>query len=301
MKTAIIGVDISKHRIDYFDCETGKSNTIPFSKTNEWSNGLNKNNLVVFESTGIYSKRFARILHSNNINYSSVNPRQVRRYAQACGILAKNDRIDARVIASYASVIDVKISNDNMFMHEELRALVIRREQVVGMITTETCHYESCDDKFVKAMITKHINALKKQELLLKDKITEMLANDERAVILCSMPGVGIITAASILAYMPEIGSLNRGQIAALAGLAPYIRDSGNFRGKRAIYGGRANIRRVLYMSALVAIKHNNVYRGRYEKFKKNGKPFKVAITAIMRIMITTLNSMIKNNTSWKN
>jgi len=295
----IIGVDVSKNNYDIFDVALNKSYTVSCQRANSWVNGLCKEAFVVFEATGIYSKRLAKLLSGAGILYAEVNPRHVRRYAQACGQLAKNDRIDAELIANYTKACNVQ-PKCHVNYNSLLRSLVLRREQLVNMITTEKGHLETCDEITLKKAIEKHIAALHEQRKLLEQQIKTEIQNDNRATIMKSMPCVGDIVASSLIAHMPELGTLKRSEAAALAGLAPYVRDSGAYKGRRAIYGGRPQVRRVLYMAAIVAIRRNPTYQNAYNSLVARGKPFKVAITAIMRKIIETLNIMCKNNQTWK-
>ena len=148
--------------------------------------------------------------------------------------------------------------------------------------------------------IDTHLAALRKEAGTLEKRISQYLKKQADATIMLSMPGIGEITAATLLAYMPELGTLKRGQAAALAGLAPYVRDSGTLKGKRTIYGGRPQVRKVLYMAASVAVRYNPLYKKHYEALKARGKPFKLAITAVMRKILETLNAMLKYNAPWK-
>lgn len=300
MAASILGVDVSKASFDCFDTATEESSRIPARDLPAWSARLQArpDTLVVFEATGVYSKRLARVLEAAGIAFAEVNPRQVRRFAQACGTLAKNDRLDAKVIARYGMVLKPRATR--LQADEKLRALVVRREQLLAMMQAEKGHRETCDDPAIAAAIHAHLATLKAQLAGLQKQLAAAMREDARASLLLSMPGVGDNVAAGLLAHMPELGTLNRAQAAALAGLAPYVRDSGSFRGKRSIYGGRPQIRRLLYMAALVASRHNPTYRLRYEALRRNGKPFKVAITAIMRHMLITLNAMCRQNQSWR-
>jgi transposase len=302
MASSIIGIDISKAALDCFDVASGTSSRIATTDCMTWIKELKTraNILVVFEATGVYSTRLGAALAAANIAYAQVNPRHVRRFAQACGILAKNDRIDAQLIARYASACEVKPTTPASGHAQALRQMVARREQLLAMLQAERGNLEACDTLSIVASIQEHITALDAQMKLINKDIDALTVQDARTAHMLTMPGIGQVVVASLLAHLPELGSLSREQVAALAGLAPYVRDSGNFRGKRAIYGGRPAIRKSLYMAALVAIRHNPTYHARYNALKEKGKPFKVALVAIMRHMLTTLNAMCKNNSSWK-
>jgi len=300
MTKSIIGVDVSKHAIDCYDSSNDNHSRVGMDEVSQWFDKIEKKSdiLVICEATGIYSRRLCRKLNEMNIANTEVNPRHVRRFAQACGIIAKNDKIDAKVIARYAKACDVQ-STESVELNEELRDVVTRRDQLLNMIQLEQGHAETCDSPIIMKMIDNNIKILKKQISVIEEQLQALINKQPKAEIMLSMPGIGNNTVAALLAYMPEIGKINRGQVAALAGLAPYVRDSGTFKGKRSIYGGRAKVRKPLYMAALVATRHNLKYKQQYQKLIQRGKPFKVAITAIMRNMIVTLNNMVKNSQNW--
>jgi len=301
MTQIIFGIDVSKHKFDIYSLCTKEEWCIATADMESWlkQNAI-ENVLMVFEATGIYSKRLGKLCHQHNIAFAQANPRHIRRYAQACGILAKNDRIDAAVIANFAKNCGITKSDHDKLYYEELRDLVTRRQQVSNMITQEKGHVETTDSPIIMKMINANIKTLKVQMKELEKDINTLLKDIKQAEILTSVPGIGTTTAASILAYLPEIGQANRKEIAALAGLAPYVRDSGTLRGKRSIYGGRAQVRRALYMATLVAIKRNPLCKDWYDKLIERGKPFKVAITAVMRKLLLVLNNMCKNETLWQ-
>lgn len=291
---SMIGIDVSKHWLDCHDLISGRSWRMEMGKVD----GLQNGGLAVFEATGVYGKRFGLALDKAGIAYAAVDPRRVRRFAQACGQRAKTDRIDAEMIARYAHATGVQAARQSAGS-AALRAHVARREQLKAMLQAEQGHREACLDEAINAAIDAHIHALQAMIDEAARAIGQALKTDSRAALLLSMPGIGPITAAGLLAYLPEIGALNRGQAAALAGLAPYARDSGNGIGRRTIQGGRPELRRILYMAALVAIRHNTRFKQRYQHLTSHGKPFKLAITAVMRQMLETLNAMLKANHAW--
>ena len=303
MVTTFIGVDVSKEYLDIFDGKTGRCGRVSREEIPLWCASVAARAepaMLVCEATGVYSKRLIKQLQAQGIAWSEANPRHVRRFAQACGMAAKSDRIDAQVIARYAQACGVREGRLQSAAALRLRTLVTRREQVLAMILMERGHLETTDDAALNEGIRTHIAHLTAQQKALETSIGAALQADARVPILLSMPGIGNTTAAALLAHLPELGTLNRGQAAALAGLAPFVRDSGSFKGKRCIYGGRAPVRRALYMAALVAIRHNPRFKALYMALKENGKPFKVAITAIMRKMLETLNAMCKRQMTFQ-
>jgi transposase len=232
-----------------------------------------------------------------------VNARQVRDYAKSMGILAKTDRIDAEVIARFGEHAKPRPIGKPRENQEELDQLVTRRRQLIDQRTSETNRLETITSKVVRKSLKRMIDQLNKQIQQIEAEIASLIESDElwseKAILLKSVPGVGDVTAVSLLAELPELGELNRQEIAALVGLAPFNRDSGRFHGRRSIYGGRASVRKVLYMAAFVAKRSNPVIRAFAERLEKSGKPFKVVITACMRKLLVILNTMMKTNTFW--
>jgi len=259
--------------------------------------------LIAVEASGGYESAFVNTLMIEKQRVAVVNPTRVRALANAKGLLAKTDEIDARNIASYAEMIKPEPKQPREDLDIRIRALVTRREQLVDIRSAEGNRLGTCHES-IKADIREHLDWLEHQISIIDDEIKQLVKSSEKwnnqIILLKSMPGVGFITAVTMTANMPELGELNRQKIAALAGLAPYNRDSGKKRGKRRIFGGRQSIRRVMYMAALSAIKHNPVIKKFYERLMKKGKPFKVAITACMRKMVTIMNVMVKNQTAWR-
>jgi transposase len=259
--------------------------------------------LIAVEATGGYEQLLVQTLLLNSLPVAVVNPTRVRALAKATGKLAKTDVIDARLIAEYASKIQPETLAPKEAQEICLKALVTRREQLVEMRTAEqnrlgTVHHSlQADLRAHLEWLTARIQELEAEIEALVDSLPEWRAQAER---LDSIPGVGLITAVTVLAEMPELGQLDRQKIAALAGLAPFNRDSGQKRGKRRIFGGRKGIRRVLYMACLSATKCNPVIRSLYLRLMEKGKVFKVAITACMRKMLTIMNAMTRDQVNWR-
>jgi transposase len=262
-----------------------------------------KPKLIAVEATGGYEQEAAQAMMLRGYKVAVVNPTRVRALAKALGKLAKTDTIDAHLIAEYAYRIQPheQILKEEKEMH--LRALVTRREQLVEMRSAEKNRLGTTHSS-MKADIREHlewistqIKILEEEMQLMVDSMPEWQAQMERLI---TIPGIGFITAITIVVEMPELGQLNRQKIAALAGLAPFNRDSGKKRGKRRIFGGRKGIRRVLYMACLSAIKHNVIIREIYNRLLSKGKLFKVALTACMRKMLTICNAMARDLVDWK-
>lgn len=259
--------------------------------------------LVAVEATGGYEQPLVQALLLAGHPVAVANPTRVRALARATGKLAKTDEIDAGLIAEYAGKVQPATLAPKEAHELRLKALVKRREQLVAIRTGE-CNRLGTAQNCLQADIREHIQWLtarietfEAQIAELVDSLPEWKAQAER---LDSIPGVGLTTAVTVLAEMPELGQLNRQEIAALAGLAPFNHDSGQKRGKRRIFGGRKGIRRVLYMACLSATKWNPVIRSMFERLIRKGKLFKVAITACMRKMLTIMNAMTRDRVMWR-
>jgi len=259
--------------------------------------------LIAIEASGGYEQGLAQSLLLQGLPVAVVNPTRVRALAKATGKLAKTDVIDARLIAEYAAKIQPEAQAPKAAAELQLKALVTRREQLVEMRAAEQNRVGTAPRSLV-GELHEHLAWLTTRIAALEAELTELLASlpDWQAQVerLDSIPGVGLITAVTVAVEMPELGQLNRQQVAALAGLAPFNRDSGQKRGKRRIFGGRRGVRRVLYMACLAAIKHNPVIRALYERLTQKGKLFKVAITACMRKMLTIMNALTRDQVSWR-
>jgi transposase len=258
--------------------------------------------MVVFESTGGLEISLWLALNEAGINAAPINPRQIRNFAQAKGKLAKTDNIDAQIIAQYGQAM--KPNPQLVPDTQELKELMARRSQIVEMIASEKSRLKAARQKLIKQDIQDHIDWLQKRihetDKELMRAIDDNPVLQEKAKLLRSTPGVGPTTTAALLIQLPELGTLNRHEVAALAGVAPLNRDSGRMRGKRTVWGGRASVRGILYMSALVATRYNPVTSAFYQRLCAEGKAKKVAIIACMRKLLIILNSMIKHKTLWQ-
>jgi transposase len=253
--------------------------------------------LVVLEATGGYEVELALALTDASVAVRIVNPRQVRDFAKGKGLLAKTDSLDAGILAEYAETYRPEARALPDEEAREMAALLSRRRQLIDMKTAENNRLEHARGE-VRKRILAHVawleGEIERTERNLDDKIRRSPLYVEKNERLQSVPGVGKQTALSLILNLPELGTLDRKQIAALAGVAPFNRDSGKRRGKKSIWGGRAQVRAVLYMSAVVASRHNNVIRVFYENLLAAGKPKKLALTACMRKLLTILNSMTR-------
>jgi transposase len=243
-----------------------------------------------------------RALASAELPVVVVNPRQVRDFAKATGQLAKTDRIDALVLARFAEAVRPAVRPLPDELTIELRALIARRRQITEMIVAERNRLSPAS-KAVRKRIEAHIRWLESEldraDQDLDQSIRQSPIWQENQELLQSVPGIGPVISRTLLAELPELGQLNRKQMAALVGIAPLNRDSGTMRGRRTIWGGRASVRAVLYMAALVASKRNAIIRAFYQRLRTAGKAPKVALVACMRKLLTILNSMIKHKTRW--
>jgi transposase len=305
--TSFVGIDVAKRSLDVCLLPEGRTVSLPYDQSGlkELHRYLPPSGtcLIVIEATGGYQRRLVADLVDVGHRVAVVNPRQVRDFARGLGILAKTDRIDASVIARFGQHVRPRTVAKTSEKQQELEQLVTRRRQLVELRTAETNRLETCSSRDVRKSIQHMVDRLNKDIQKIEKSILAFLESDDdwrgKAEILGSTPGVGPTTAASLLADLPELGQLNRQQISALVGLAPFNHDSGRFTGKRSIWGGRASVRSVLYMAALTARRCNPVIRAFADRLDAAGKPFKVVITACMRKLLTILNVMLKTNSTW--
>lgn len=301
---AYIGVDVSKDLLDV--------KVLPSNKAQQFSNddpGIKKfitfikkigPQLIVFESTGGLEMLAVSSLVEKHLPTVVINPRQIRDFAKATGRLAKTDSIDADTIARFARDIRPEIRPIKDEHTQLLSALNARRRQIVDMLVAEKNRLYSAPKPNIKS-IQKHIQYLERTLEDINKDINKTIKKSptwrENDRILQSFKGVGPVLSATLLCDLPELGTLNRKKIAALVGVAPLNCDSGRFRGRRRIKGGRADVRRKLYMAAVASIRHNPRMKNFYHKLIDAGKPPKLALTACMRKILTILNAMIKNRT----
>lgn len=303
-----IGVDISKTQLDVFILSS-----LQYHQFTNDAKGIKKFILhinkccpkpyVVLEATGGYERNLAHQLATCGCKGSIVNPRQVRDFAKASGYLAKTDRIDAQVIARFAEKIPTRMNINLHEAQEEIADLNTRRRQIVDMITMEKNHCEQARPS-VKKSIAKVIKALQKELASIEKALEAMIAKDPEASkkcqLMCSMKGIGKITAMALLSTLPELGTVTSKEVAALTGVAPLNCDSGKHQGKRRIWGGRAAVRCALFMPAMVAVRRNPQLKEFYDRLLAAGKSKKTALIACMRKLICILNAMIKNDQPWR-
>ncbi len=302
-----VGIDVSKNHLDV--CILPDNQSLRVSNNSEGHKKLCRNLkkvkplVIVLEGTGGYEKPIAMAMAQQDLPVAVVNPRQVRDYAKAMNVLAKTDQIDAQVIARFAEAIKPEprfVADEQRVVFEEL---ITRREQLIKMRTAESNRLDRTHSLEVK-------NSIEAVLELIESQLQDLDAQTESAVknspiwrtkdnLLQSVPGVGPVTARIILAQLPELGKLNRREIASLVGVSPFNNDSGLTKNKRMIKGGRGLLRHKLYMATLVATQHNPTIQIFYNRLLSNGKAKKLAITACSRKLLIILNVMMKNDTSW--
>jgi transposase len=261
-----------------------------------------KSSLTILEASGGYEVPLVEVLALRSLKVAVVNPRQVRDFAKATGKLAKTDAVDAEVIARFAEVIRPEVRPLKDRDAQQLQALVARRRQLVEMLTEEKNRLSTASS-WTRPDIEAHIAWLEECITKVGNDIGSSIRRTplwkEKENLLRTFKGIGPINACTLLARLPELGQLDRKKIAALVGLAPLNRDSGKFRGRRMIFGGRTDVRAALYMAALSAIRFNPMIRTFYDRLIHTGKPYKVAMTACMHKILIILNAMVRTNTPW--
>ena len=260
--------------------------------------------LVVAEATGGLERGLGAALAQAGIALAVVNPRQIRDFARAAGLLAKTDRLDAYALALYGERLRPVARPPRSAADQALAALVLRRRQLAQLIEAEHNRARRTDEPLVLRSIKTHLGWLEQAigefERAIERRLEASPLWRERAALLASVPGVGKVTIATLIGLLPELGQLDRRAVAALVGVAPFARDSGLMKGRRTIWGGRAHVRAVLYMAALVAVRHNPALRAFYQRLVAAGKAKKLALTAAMRKLLVTLNAIVRDLQPWR-
>ena len=306
--TICVGIDVSKDRLDVHLRPSGEAFAV--ARDGKGLENLVERlaaldvSLIVLEATGGFETTVAAALAGVGLPLAVVNPRQIRDFARALGKLAKTDAIDAEVIALFAEKIRPEARSVATQDAQRLGELVARRRQVVEMIGMEANRRRRAADKRLVKKIDRHVAFLEKE-------LTDVDADIDAGVraspawretedLLTSVPGVGPVTARTLIAELPELGGLDRRKLAALVGVAPFNRDSGTWRGHRMIGGGRTSVRNVLYMAALVATRCNPVIKDSYQRLVPRGRPKKIAVIACLRQLLTILNAIIRTKKEWQ-
>lgn len=304
-----LGIDVSKFKLDFAWSNSKNVETVPYTQSGlqQLLRSLKKSpvGLVCLEATGGLERTLLNILHEHDIPVALVNPRQIRDFARAANQLAKTDQIDARTIARFAELMQPRTTPPLTPSQQKLRDLTSRKRQVTKLLVQEKNRLAATADKRIQKMILQAIKLYEKQLEELHRQLQQLIAEDGQAQvkarIIESVPGLGPATVATLISELPELGTLNRQQIARLIGAAPTNRDSGTLRGKRTTGGGRTEIRNALYMPTIVAKQYNPKVKAFYDRLVENGKPKMVALIASMRKLITILNVMIRDEKTWNN
>ena len=296
----VIGVDIATAWIDVFFLSARRAERVPMATAELRAFAARaRAALVVFEASGGYEHPLAEALDAADVTYARVNPRQAREFARATGRLAKTDRVDARVLAEMGRALALRPPPPADPGRARLAGLMGRRDDLGAMLRAEMARLRQARDASVRRDIGSMIALLRRRIGKLEAEIAAVIGADEalsdRSRLLRTMPGVGPLLAASLLARLPELGRLDRRAIASLAGLAPHACDSGRFRGKRRIWGGRAEVRRTLYLAGFIASRYDPALRAFRRKLQEAGKPVKLAIVACARKLLTVLNAMLRD------
>lgn len=300
--SSYVGIDVSKDRLDV--AVLGKRQEKQVGNTQEGIHGLVEwmvalePELIVVEATGGYQRAVVDALFWAGLAVAVVNPARVRQFARACGLLAKTDKLDARVLAVFGQKVQPRRYESKSEAGKQLSALLVRRRQLDEMVKAEQNRLRTISQS-LRGSLERIIACLKEEKKILDAQIQQFVVEQEgwqeQTEILNSAPGVGKVTTATLLAELPELGKMDRKKIAALVGVAPMNYDSGKKRGYRKTKGGRTNVRSVLYMSTLVATRYNPVIQTQYQQLLKRGKLKKVALTACMRKFLTILNAMLRD------
>jgi transposase len=307
MSEVFVGIDVSKESLDVFIDASALALHVTYD--DEGLQTVLKQvqaatpTLIVLEATGGLETRLACELGAAGLPLAVINPRQARDFAKATGKLAKTDRVDAQVLAAFAKAIRPQVRPIKDEETRTLDELVSRRRQLIAMRVQETLRLPTASSKPMLKSLKAHIAWLQKRIDDVDIDLTHRLRTSDlwrtKDDLLRQIPGVGAVTTTTLLAKCPELGSLDRRQIAALVGVAPLANDSGKHRGKRFVWGGRADVRAVLYMAAVTAMRCNAVIKAFAQRLKQAGKPPKVVIVACMRKLLTIMNAMVKYNTPW--
>jgi transposase len=303
-----VGVDVSQDRLDV--CLLPSGEQVGFSRDRRGMARLaawlasRARALVVVEATGGLERALTLALAQAGIAVAVVNPRQVRDFARAAGLLAKTDRLDAYALALYGERLRPLPRPPRSAADQALAALVLRRRQLALLVEAEHNRARRAEEPAVLASIAALLGWLQTAIVELEGQIAARLETSpvwrERAALLTTVPGVGKVTVATLLGLLPELGQLDRRAVAALVGVAPFARDSGLMKGRRTIWGGRAPVRAVLYMAALVAVRHNPALRAFYLRLVAAGKAKKLALTAAMRKLLVILNAILRDRRPWR-
>jgi transposase len=302
-----IGIDVAKATLDLHFLPSGQAHSLANSPAGYRqllkllpAPGACR---IVLEATGGYERQLVAELLDAGFHVAVVNPKRVRDFARALGLAAKTDRLDARVLALFAEKVQPAPAQKTPEKQAEIQQLVARRRQLIDLRTQESNRWDVTRSKPARKSIQAVLNTLERQVRDIEKAIENLVESDDdwrqKTELVQSVPGLGGVTATTLLADVPELGQLNRQQISSLVGLAPFNRDSGQHQGKRTIGGGRKSVRSVLYMAALAARRCNPVIKAFADRLAQHGKPFKVVLTACMRKLLVIVNSLLKSGQPW--
>lgn len=304
-----VGVDVASQKLDVYDSTRKTHEVIPNSPqaiaawAHQCKQQLQGPTLVVVEATGGYENTLVDALEHAQIDVAVINPLRIRNFAKGCGLLEKTDQIDAFVIARFGQVVCPDPRQPLSENTKKLRALNRRRNQILEQINSERRRLPQTSDEESTKWIQQSIRFSKSQKKEVEARIAEILNCPEfieKAKQLQTVPAVGPVTVGTLLAELPELGQINKRQIAKLVGVAPIAKDSGTRNGRRKTFAGRSGVRKVLYMAALVATRHNPILKAYYQRLLIKGKPRKVALVAVMRKLLVILNTMTKKQQNWR-
>jgi transposase len=297
-----VGIDVSKRMLDIFDDGIGTVERIanaPQPITEQVARWRCGNVFVVFEATGVYDRALAEALHQAGIRFARINPARARDFARAGGQLAKTDAIDARMLAAFARQMAPAADPPPEPARNTLALLAKRRDQLVQMRAQEKNRRSEARDRAMKESIARVLSYLDGEVEAIEAEIKALIKSEpeisEQARLIRSAPGIGPVACMQLIAQMPELGQVGPKQVAALAGLAPLNVDSGSYRGKRAIGGGRKRVRDALYMAALNAVRRDGSFKNFYQRLRAAGKPAKLALIAVARKLLIILNAMLRD------
>jgi len=296
----VLGVDVARDWIDTFDLASGEARRIATRPADLKALAARLEGVfVVFEASGGHERPLMDALEAAGVAHARVNPRHAREFARACGKLAKTDRVDAEMLARMGAALDLRPAAPLDPARRRLAELVARRNDIVTAITAEKQRLAQARERFVQLSIQRLLAVLVRQKKAIEAEITahtraqaDLDVLDQR---LRTAPGIGPANASVIMAVLPELGRVDRRAIAALAGLAPQANDSGHRKGRRSVWGGRAPARRALYIAAFIASRSDPMFKAMRQRLEAAGKPFKVAIIAMARKLLTILNAMVRD------
>ena len=302
-----IGIDVAKATLDLHFLPSGQTHSLANNAAghHQLRKLLPAPNAcrIVLEATGGYERQLVADLLDAGFHVAVVNPKRVRDFARALGLVAKTDRLDARVLALFAEKVQPAPAHKTPEKQAEIQQLVARRRQLIDLRTMESNRLEVTHSKPARKSIETVLKLLERQIESIEAAIEALVESDDewrlKTQLVQSVPGLGGVTATTLVADVPELGQLNRQQISSLIGLAPFNRDSGKHQGKRTIGGGRKSVRCVLYMAALAARRCNPVIKAFADRLAQHGKPFKVILTACMRKLLVIVNALIKSGLPW--